>query len=363
MPTLRSFRNRLAGIPGGGLTVALCALMAGQGCSSSQPVAVQTTPQRTTTTTTTTTTAQQPSSAPRLVRPEAVATERAKSSPTISSIPWSRRSPSIRTRCSPRSWWPRTYPLDIVAAQQWLAKNPTLKGDALAQAAEQQPWDPSVQALVSLPDALKLLNENIEWTTELGDAFLAQQNEVMDAVQRMRAKAKDGGKLATTEQQKVETKVVDEKTVIEIQPASTEVVYVPTYSPSVIWGPHDATRTRRCTTRPITPAGPGSDSASGSRSASASRAAGAGAAAGAGTTRSTSTTTTTTSTTTTGRTTSTAPETATGSTTPAARRRALQGPSDGEQVRRRRPRRFARKPASRRRVPPGSGRRRPERSR
>ena len=130
-----------------------------------------------------------------------------------------------------------TYPIDIVAAQQWLAKNSTLKGDALVQAAEQQEWDPSVQALVSLPDALKLLSENIAWTQDLGDAFLAQQSDVMDAVQRMRGKAKDAGKLESTEQQKVETKVVEEKTVIEIQPASTEVVYVPTYSPTVIWGP------------------------------------------------------------------------------------------------------------------------------
>ena len=130
-----------------------------------------------------------------------------------------------------------TYPLDIVAAQQWQAKNSTLKGDALTQAAEQQPWDPSVQALVSLPDALKVMSENIQWTTQLGDAFLGQESQVMDAVQRLRAKAKDGGKLASSEQQKVETKVVEEKTVIEIQPASTEVVYVPTYSPSVIWGP------------------------------------------------------------------------------------------------------------------------------
>ena len=130
-----------------------------------------------------------------------------------------------------------TYPIDIVAAQQWLAKNSSLKGEELTKAAEQQPWDPSVQALVTLPDALKVLSENIKWTADLGDAFLAQETDVMDAVQRMRAKAKDGGKLASSEQQKVETKTVESKTVIEIQPTSTEVVYVPSYSPSVIWGP------------------------------------------------------------------------------------------------------------------------------
>ncbi len=130
-----------------------------------------------------------------------------------------------------------TYPLDIVAAQQWLNQNSSLKGEELSKAVEQQKWDPSVQALVLMPEALKRLSENISWTTDLGDAFLAQENQVMDAVQALRAKAKDEGKLQTTEQQTVETKTVESKTVVEIQPASTEIVYVPTYSPSVIWGP------------------------------------------------------------------------------------------------------------------------------
>jgi hypothetical protein len=130
-----------------------------------------------------------------------------------------------------------TYPLDVVSAQQWLGKNSSLKSDDLAKAAEKQDWDPSVQALVSLPDALKVLSDNVKWTADLGDAFLAQQSDVMDAVQRLRAKAKNGGKLASTEQQKVETKVVETKTIIVIQPASAQVVYVPTYSPTVIWGP------------------------------------------------------------------------------------------------------------------------------
>ena len=141
-----------------------------------------------------------------------------------------------------------TYPIDIVAAQQWLAadvqgvstgplkKNSSLEGDALVKAAEQQDWDPSVQALVSLPEALKLLSENIRWTADLGDAFLAQENDVMSAVQRLRAKARDSGKLASTEQQNVETRTVESETIIEIQPSSTEVVYVPSYSPTAIWG-------------------------------------------------------------------------------------------------------------------------------
>ena len=129
-----------------------------------------------------------------------------------------------------------TYPIDVVSAQQWLDRNPNLKGADLAAAAEQQPWDPSVQALVAIPDALKRMSENVEWTTDLGDAFLAQEGEVMDAVQRLRVKAKESGKLESTEQQNVEVTGVDDKTVIEIEPASTEVVYVPSYSPSVIWG-------------------------------------------------------------------------------------------------------------------------------
>jgi hypothetical protein len=130
-----------------------------------------------------------------------------------------------------------TYPLELIQAQQWLAKNKDLKGEALTAAAEKQNWDPSIQATVAVPDLLKRLTEDITWTTNLGNAFLDQQDDVMDAVQRLRGKAKEAGKLDTTEQQKVETKVVETRTIIEIQPASTQVVYVPTYSPTVIWGP------------------------------------------------------------------------------------------------------------------------------
>ena len=129
-----------------------------------------------------------------------------------------------------------TYPLEIVQAQQWLAKNSSLKGDALAQAAMKQEWDSSVQAMVQYPDLVKRMTENIKWTTDLGNAFLAQQEDVMDSVQRLRLKAKESGKLQSTEQQTVTTKVVEKETVVVIQPASTQVIYVPTYSPTVIWG-------------------------------------------------------------------------------------------------------------------------------
>jgi hypothetical protein len=93
--------------------------------------------------------------------------------------------------------------------QQWLPQHKDLKDKALADAVEKEDWDPSIQAMAALPDVVKQLAENIKWTTDLGNAFLAQQNGVMDAVQRMRMKAKDAGNLNTTEQQKVETKTVE----------------------------------------------------------------------------------------------------------------------------------------------------------
>ena len=113
-----------------------------------------------------------------------------------------------------------TYPLEIVQLQQWLAKNPGLKDKALADAVAKQPWDPSIQSMAALPDVVKRLGDDIQWTTELGNAFLAQQSDVMDAVQRMRKKAEGTGALKTNEQQKVETKVVEQKTVIVVEQAN-----------------------------------------------------------------------------------------------------------------------------------------------
>lgn len=130
-----------------------------------------------------------------------------------------------------------TYPLEIVQLQQWLAKNKNLKDKALTDAVMKQDWDPSVQAMAPLPDLVKRLADDIKWTTDLGNAFLAQQSDVMDAVQRMRKKAQDKGVLKSNEQQKVETQVVENKTVVVVQPASTEVVYVPSYNPVVVYGP------------------------------------------------------------------------------------------------------------------------------
>lgn len=130
-----------------------------------------------------------------------------------------------------------TYPLELVQLQQWLAKNPGLAGDALAEAVAKQPWDPSIQSMAAVPDVVKRLVDDIQWTTDLGNAFLAQQDDVMDAVQRMRKKAQDNGALESTEQQKVETKVIEEKTVIIVESADPEVIYVPSYSPTVVYGP------------------------------------------------------------------------------------------------------------------------------
>jgi hypothetical protein len=130
-----------------------------------------------------------------------------------------------------------TYPLEIIQMQQWLAANKNLKGKELTDAAMKQKWDPSVQAMVMFPDMVKQLGDNIKWATDLGNAVLAQQSDVMDAVQRMRGKAKDNGNLKNSEQQKVETKVVENKQVIVIQPSNPEVVYVPSYNPTVVYGP------------------------------------------------------------------------------------------------------------------------------
>ena len=129
-----------------------------------------------------------------------------------------------------------TYPLEIIQLQQWLQQNKNLKDKALADAAKKQDWDPSVQAMAAVPDVVKRLADDIKWTTDLGNAFLAQQNDVMDAVQRMRKKAKDNGNLKSTEQQKVETQVIENKQVLVIQQSSPEVVYVPSYNPTVVYG-------------------------------------------------------------------------------------------------------------------------------
>ncbi len=131
-----------------------------------------------------------------------------------------------------------TYPLEIVQLEQWLKRNPNLKDKALADEMAKQPWDPSVQAMAIFPDVVTRLSANVAWATNLGNAFLAQQQDVMDAVQRMRAKAQSTGALKTTEQQKVETETVEGgQEAIVIEPANPQYVYVPSYDPAVVYGP------------------------------------------------------------------------------------------------------------------------------
>jgi hypothetical protein len=130
-----------------------------------------------------------------------------------------------------------TYPLEIVEAQQWLQQNSGLQVTQLTEAARQQNWDPSVQALVAFPKVLTLLSRDIRWTTGLGNAFLAQQTDVMNAVQRMRSRARASGALATTPEQSVTLETRGDQSAIEIQPANPQVIYVPTYNPAYVWGP------------------------------------------------------------------------------------------------------------------------------
>ena len=131
-----------------------------------------------------------------------------------------------------------TYPLEVVQAYQWLQQHPGISGDALKQAVQQENWDPSVQALAVFPDVLKRLNDDVTWTTNLGNAFLAQQADVMDAVQTLRQRAQQSGKLNSTPQETVsEAPQQSGPPAIEIEPADPDVMYVPVYNPVWFWGP------------------------------------------------------------------------------------------------------------------------------
>jgi len=127
-----------------------------------------------------------------------------------------------------------TYPLEVVQAGRWAKENQDLKEDALAIALEKENWDPSVKSLVNFPQVLDFMNEKLDWTQKLGDAFLSQQEEVMGTVQTLRKKAKEQGNLESSKEQTV---VVEKETqTIIIESASPEVIYVPTYNPTVVYG-------------------------------------------------------------------------------------------------------------------------------
>jgi uncharacterized membrane protein YgcG len=125
-----------------------------------------------------------------------------------------------------------TFPEQVVEADRWVQANPDLKGEALGQAVDQQPWDPSVKALTAFPSVLGNMDKNLAWTSSLGDAYYNQQQDVMDAIQVMRQRAQEAGNLKTTPQQTVET----QGSTIVVQPASPDVVYVPAYDPWLVYG-------------------------------------------------------------------------------------------------------------------------------
>jgi hypothetical protein len=129
-----------------------------------------------------------------------------------------------------------TYPLEVVRAERWMSQNKELKGDALKAAAEKQDWDASVKALIATPSILEMMNEHLDWTQKLGEAFLAQQQDVMDAVQRLRAKAYDRKKLVTTNEQKVTVRAEQNRQFIYIEPAMDDSIFVPYYEPQVVFG-------------------------------------------------------------------------------------------------------------------------------
>jgi len=126
-----------------------------------------------------------------------------------------------------------TYPLEVVQADQWVKANKNLGSDPLNDALDKKDWDPSVKALVPFPQVLSMMSERVEWTQRLGDAFLDQQDEVMDTIQQLRAKAQAAGNLRDSGEQRVTM----EEGAIMIEPAQPEIIYVPVYDPTLVYGP------------------------------------------------------------------------------------------------------------------------------
>jgi len=126
-----------------------------------------------------------------------------------------------------------TYPLEVVEADRWLKQNQNLSGDALDAALKDKPWDVSVKSLCHFPQTLSMMDEKLQETTDLGNAFLGQQDQVMDTIQKLRQRAQAQGNLGSTENQKV----VVENGDITIEPPSPDVIYVPAYDPCWVYGP------------------------------------------------------------------------------------------------------------------------------
>ena len=125
-----------------------------------------------------------------------------------------------------------TFPEEVVEADRWVQAHPGLQGEALGQAVDSEPWDPSVKALTAFPSVLGNMDKNLSWTSTLGDAYYNQQQDVMDAIQVMRQRAQEAGNLKNTSQQTVTA----QGSTIVIEPASPEVVYVPAYDPWLVYG-------------------------------------------------------------------------------------------------------------------------------
>src|SRR6516165_5854914 len=129
-----------------------------------------------------------------------------------------------------------TYPLEVIQADRWLKEHKKLKGNELKAAVDKESWDESVKSLVATPDVLSMMSERLSWTQKLGDAVLAQQADVMDAIQRLRTKADANNKLTSTKQQTVTKTQEGGRTIIAIEPTDPNMVYVPYYDPAVVYG-------------------------------------------------------------------------------------------------------------------------------
>ncbi len=129
-----------------------------------------------------------------------------------------------------------TYPLEVVEAERWVNANKNLKGDALKAAVDKQDWDDSIKSLVAAPSVLEMMSTKLDWTQKLGEAVIAQQTDVMDSIQRLRAKAQANNKLQSTKQQTVSVSQQQGRQVISIAPADPDTLYVPYYDPSVAYG-------------------------------------------------------------------------------------------------------------------------------
>src|ERR1700746_3682636 len=129
-----------------------------------------------------------------------------------------------------------TYPLEVVEADRWVKENKNLKGDALAAEARKKGWDDSVKALTATPSVLDMMSDKLDWTKSLGDAMLAQQADLMDAIQRRRETARANNKLSSNKQQKVTVKQQESKQVIVIEQTNSNSMYVPYYEPATVYG-------------------------------------------------------------------------------------------------------------------------------